>query len=135
MRAISSTEAVSVRTGRSPLRATPQPATPAAITPASPKSSITAPSLVEHPLLGLQRLGEHQRLTVRVGRHGDDPVVLVPPAAMVRMLVSVRAVGDLELGPAELQQRARCRRCSARRSEQMKTIRTSAAPNAQDGSS
>ena len=45
MRAISSTEEVSWRTGRRPLRATPQPAMPAPITPARPKSSITLPSL------------------------------------------------------------------------------------------
>ena len=43
MRAITSTLCVSRRTGRSPLRATAQPAAAAPITPARPKSSITAP--------------------------------------------------------------------------------------------
>lgn len=45
MRAISSTEEVSRRTGRSPLRATAHPAIPEAMTPASPKRNITMPSL------------------------------------------------------------------------------------------
>ena len=43
---MSSAAAVSRRTGRSPLRATPQPATPAVIIPAMPNSSVTSPSLV-----------------------------------------------------------------------------------------
>ena len=46
MRAMSSTAAVSRRTGRSPLRATAQPATPAVMMPAMPNSSVTRPSLV-----------------------------------------------------------------------------------------
>ena len=43
VRAMSSTAVVSRRTGRSPLRATAQPASPAEIIPARPKSSITRP--------------------------------------------------------------------------------------------
>ena len=44
VRAMSSAASVSRRTGRRPLRATPQPASAAAITPAIPKIAITAPS-------------------------------------------------------------------------------------------
>ena len=62
VRAMSSAAAVSRRTGRSPLRATPQPATPAVMMPAMPNSRVTSPSLVEHVLLRLQRLGDDQRV-------------------------------------------------------------------------
>ncbi len=48
VRAMCSTESVSRRTGRSPLRATPQPATPAITTPSRPKSRQKPPSLARN---------------------------------------------------------------------------------------
>ena len=65
MRAISSTAAVSRRTGRRPLRATAHPAIPAAITPASAEQQHHHAELREHLLLVLERLGDHQGLVRR----------------------------------------------------------------------
>ena len=61
VRAISSAASVSRRTGRRPLRATPQPASAAAITPAAPNRNITRPSLSSVCSLECERLGDDER--------------------------------------------------------------------------
>ena len=106
VRAMSSAAAVSRRTGRSPLRATPQPATPAAIIPAMPNSSVTSPSLVSTLLLGLQRLGDDEgQPGYSVDRHGDHAVVDAAGAHGAQALLRI-ALGH---------PRSRARRAGSRR--------------------
>ncbi len=69
--AIRSTECVRRRTGRSPLRATIQPAISAASTPSAPKTNSTPPSLLQGAVVGREGLGEDQRLLAARPDGGD----------------------------------------------------------------
>ncbi len=97
-----STAVVRRRTGRSPLRATPQPAMPAPSTPSSRTAGTPIPSR-ESTRSCCSSDWAITRELVRVdrGRHGDDPVAPRRRRAIVRTLSSLSPRATSQLGRAE----------------------------------